>query len=91
MKSFIYSVAAIAVAATLTACGAPMSNAQAGSMAGAVLGGVAGNQVGKGDGKTAATIAGTMIGSYMGGQMGANQDRYNQQPAATTNNYYRPY
>ena len=92
MKSFIYSVAAIAVAAAVTGCGAPMSNAQAGSMTGAVLGGVVGNQFGKGDGKTAATIAGTMAGSYIGGQMGANADTYNQQGTAPNNyNYYRGY
>lgn len=92
MKTVIYSLGAIAVAAALTACGAPMSNAQTGAMAGAVLGGVAGNQFGQGEGKTAATIAGTMIGSAVGGQVGAGQDRYYQQPQTTTPApYYRPY
>ena len=81
MKTITYSLSALALAATLTACGvAPMSNAQTGSMAGAVLGGVAGNQMGQGQGKTAATIVGTMVGCAVGGQVGAQQDRYYQQP-----------
>lgn len=90
MKNFMYTLSAIALAATLTACGAPMTNAQSGAMAGAVLGGVAGHQFGEGEGKTAATVAGTMMGSYVGGQMGANQDNYYQQPR-TSYPYRRPY
>ena len=89
MNKVVYLAVASALAVTLTGCGTPINNTQAGSIAGAVAGGVLGHQVGKGDGRTLATVAGTVAGGYIGGQMGENQDRYyqNQQPAP----YYRPY
>lgn len=80
MKTVIYSLGTLALAAALTACGTPINNAQLGSATGAVLGGVAGHQFGKGDGKTAATAAGAALGAVVGGQAGAQQDRYYQQP-----------
>lgn len=84
MKKLTFSLSAIAMVATLSACTgagvAPMNNAQTGSMVGAVVGGIAGHQFGEGEGKTAATIVGTMAGSAIGGQMGAAQDRAYAQP-----------
>lgn len=85
----MYLAVASALAVTLTGCGAPINNTQAGSIASAVAGGVLGHQVGKGDGRTLLN-GGRYSGiGYIGGQMGENQDRYyqNQQPAP----YYRPY
>lgn len=89
MKTLTYFLGVATLAAMLGACApaTPVNNAQTGAMAGAVVGGVLGHQFGKGEGKTAATIVGTMAGSAVGGQIGANQDRYYQQPRATTPYY----
>lgn len=81
--------AAMALAATLSACasngyGDYGTKETIGTLGGAALGGWAGSQIGKGTGRLVATAAGVVIGGLIGNQIGRGLDETDRQQAYRT-------
>lgn len=87
MNKFFKFVAAIVVAAGVSACAQPGASYNQGpgtfglnkTTGGAIIGGaggaLAGSQFGKGNGNIAMTAIGTLLGAYVGSEVGASLDR----------------
>ncbi|MDA0654099.1 MAG: RT0821/Lpp0805 family surface protein [Proteobacteria bacterium] len=77
---------ALAMTASLAACGGAGEDQQMGTLLGAVVGGLAGAQVGEGDGQLLAVGVGAVLGALVGGEIGRTMDEMDRQMMAQTTN-----
>jgi surface antigen len=78
------SVAAIAMAVSLSACENAGTKETAGTLVGAGLGGLAGSFIGSGAGRAAAIAGGVIIGGLIGNQIGKHLDQQDRAYAQNT-------
>lgn len=74
-------IAAIAIAASLTACEGMGEREAVGGLTGAALGGLLGAQFGSGSGQLIATGAGVLVGGLIGSEIGRSMDEVDRMRA----------